>query len=91
MWGGTAIFIVGSALLWTFDVDTPMAKWVGYQVIARLGLGLTEQVPFIAVQVVLPEDDMPTAYALVVFSRCFGGAIDLSIGKFQSLLSHKPY
>ena len=40
-----------------------------------------EQVPFIAVQVVLPDGDMPTACAMVIFSRCFGGAIGLSIAQ----------
>jgi hypothetical protein len=81
MWLGTGIFIVGSTMLRTLGIDSSMGKWVGYQIIAGSGFGLTEQVPFIAVQVVLPDEDMPTACALVVFSRCLGGAVGLSIAQ----------
>lgn len=56
-----------------------MGEWLGFQIISGAGLGLAEQVPFIAVQVVLPDDDMPTACALVVFFRLFGGAVGLSV------------
>lgn len=79
MWLGTSIFVAGCTLLRTLDINSSTAQWICYQVISGFGLGLAEQVPFIAVQVVLPDDDMPTACALVVFSRCFGGAVGLSI------------
>lgn len=79
MWLGSSIFIIGANLLRTLDINSSAAKWVGYQIITGLGLGLTEQISFIAVQVVLPDADMPIACALVVFSRCFGAAIGLSI------------
>lgn len=79
MWLGTSVFISGCVLLHTLDMDSPAVKWAGYQVVSGLGIGLAEQVPFIAVQVVLPDTDMPTACALVVFSRCLGGAVGLSI------------
>jgi hypothetical protein len=81
MWLGTSIFIVGCNLLRLLGINSSTAQWVGYQIISGLGLGLAEQVPFIAVQVVLPDEDMPTACAMVVFSRCFGGAIGLSVAE----------
>lgn len=79
MWLGTSVFIAGSVLLRTLDIDSSMGQWLGYQIVTGAGIGLAEQVPFIAVQVVLPDADMPTACALVVFSRCLGGAIGLSV------------
>ena len=79
MWLGTSVFIAGCVLLRTLDINSPAVKWASYQVVSGLGLGLAEQVPFIAVQVVLPDADMPTACALVVFSRCLGGAVGLSV------------
>ena len=79
MWLGTSIFIAGCVLLRTLDINSTTAEWAGYQVLSGLGIGLAEQVPFIAVQVVLPDADMPTACALVVFSRCLGGAVGLSV------------
>ena len=79
MWLGTCIFIAGCVLMRTLNIDSSPAQWICYQIISGFGIGLAEQVPFIAVQVVLPDDDMPTACAMVVFSRCFGGAVGLSI------------
>lgn len=79
VWLGTSIFLVGCTLLHTLNIDSSTAQWVCYQIISGFGLGLAEQVPFIAVQVVLPDDDMPLAFAMVVFSRCLGGAVGLSV------------
>ncbi|KAF7552347.1 hypothetical protein G7Z17_g4399 [Cylindrodendrum hubeiense] len=79
MWLGSSIFIAGCVLLHELDIDSSTGRWIGFQIISGAGIGLAEQVPFIAVQVVLPDDDMPTACALVIFSRLFGGAVGLSI------------
>ncbi|KAI6780468.1 uncharacterized protein J7T54_002866 [Emericellopsis cladophorae] len=79
MWLGTSVFIAGSVLLRELDVDSSMGEWIGFQILSGAGIGLAEQVPFIAVQVVLPDSDMPTACALVVFFRLLGGAVGLSI------------
>ncbi|KAI5463883.1 major facilitator superfamily domain-containing protein [Mariannaea sp. PMI_226] len=79
MWLGTSIFIAGCVLLHELDRDSSTGEWLGFQIISGAGIGLAEQVPFIAVQVVLPDDAMPTACALVVFFRLFGGAVGLSI------------
>ena len=58
LWVGSAIFVVGSALLHTLDVDTPTAYWVGAELLAGVGVGACVQTPFVAVQVVLDEKDM---------------------------------
>lgn len=81
IWLGMSIFIIGCVLLHTLTINSSSGQWVGYQVLTGFGLGLAEQVPFIAVQVVLPDDDMPLAFAMVVFSRCLGGAVGLSIAE----------
>jgi hypothetical protein len=64
--------------MYTYSVDTSIGKWLGYQVVAGSGLGIAFSVPFIAVQVVFPDDDMPVACAWVVFFRLLGGAIGIS-------------
>ncbi|KPM37656.1 hypothetical protein AK830_g8884 [Neonectria ditissima] len=79
MWLGSSIFIAGCVLLRELDRESSMGKWMGFQIISGAGIGLAEQVPFIAVQVVLPDDDMPTACALVIFFRLLGGAVGLSV------------
>ncbi|RSL75153.1 hypothetical protein CEP51_011142 [Fusarium floridanum] len=79
MWLGSSIFIAGCVLLRELDRNSSAGEWIGFQILSGAGIGLAEQVPFIAVQVVLPDDDMPTACALVVFFRLLGGAVGLSV------------
>ncbi|KAK2026597.1 major facilitator superfamily transporter [Colletotrichum zoysiae] len=79
MWLGSAVFVAGCALLQRLDGGSSVGEWLGFQILSGAGIGLAEQVPFIAVQVVLPDDDMPTACALVVFHRLLGGAVGLSV------------
>lgn len=81
MWFGTSVYIVGCVLLHTLQIHSSTTQWVGYQMVSGLGIGLAEQVPFIAVQVVLPDSDMPTACILVVFARSLGGAIGVSVAE----------
>ncbi|KAK2036558.1 major facilitator superfamily transporter [Colletotrichum somersetense] len=91
MWLGSAVFVAGCALLQRLDGGSSVGEWLGFQVLSGAGIGLAEQVPFIAVQVVLPDDDMPTACALVVFHRLLGGAVGLSIASnlFSQELSRR--
>ncbi|KAI1323785.1 putative MFS aflatoxin efflux pump [Xylariaceae sp. FL0255] len=72
---------VGAGLLTTFQVDTQIAKWVGYQVLYGLGLGMGIQVPNVAAQTVLPIDDVPTGASLMLFSQLLGGTIFTSVGQ----------
>lgn len=81
MWLGSAIFTIGCGLLYTLTVSSSPAKWIGYQVLAGLGCGASVQIPFIAVQVVTTEKDMPTANALVFFFNSLGGAVSLAIAQ----------
>ncbi|KAK1967913.1 major facilitator superfamily transporter [Colletotrichum sublineola] len=91
MWLGSGVFVAGCVLLQRLDAGSSVGAWLGFQVLSGAGIGLAEQVPFIAVQVVLPDDDMPTACALVVFHRLLGGAVGLSIASnlFSQELSRR--
>ncbi|KAF1953297.1 MFS transporter [Byssothecium circinans] len=81
MWFGSAIFTIGCGMLYTLKVDSPASQWIGYQILTGIGCGAGVQIPFIAVQVVASEKDMPTANALVMFFNSLGGAISLSIAQ----------
>jgi len=81
MWLGSAIFTVGCGMLYTLTVSSSSGQWIGYQVLAGLGCGAAVQIPFIAVQVVTTEKDMPTANALVFFFNSLGGAVSLAIAQ----------
>lgn len=62
---------VGVGLLYTLDIGTPSSKWIGYQVLTGLGLGLGFQVPVSAAQATLPQIDIPSGSAMIIceFSR----------------------
>ncbi|KAF2472021.1 MFS general substrate transporter [Lindgomyces ingoldianus] len=81
MWFGSAIFTIGSGLIYTLKLSSPAGVWIGYQILAGVGAGASVQIPFIAVQVVASTKDMPTANACVMFFNSLGGAIAISIAQ----------
>ncbi|KAL2430531.1 MFS-type efflux pump MFS1 [Exophiala dermatitidis] len=80
-WIGSAIFAVGCGLLYTLKVDSSAATWIGYQILAGVGGGGCVQIPFIAVQVVLRNKDIPVGNAVTIFFNSLGGAIAISIAQ----------
>ncbi|KAJ8110170.1 hypothetical protein ONZ43_g5943 [Nemania bipapillata] len=84
---GTAICTIGAGLLTTLQVDTGMAKWVGYQVVYGFGQGLCFQAPNLAAQTVLPKKDVSIGVSLMFFSQILGGAIFVSVG--QNVLNNQ--
>ena len=80
-WFGSAIFAVGSGMLYSLKVDSSTSQWIGYQILAGIGSGACVQIPFIAVQVVLSKNDMPLGNALAIFFNSLGGAISISIAQ----------
>ena len=71
---------VGSGLLTTLQPNTPVARWVGYQIIAGYGVGCAFQLPQIAVQTVLGMNDVPVGVAITLFATIFGGSLFVSAG-----------
>ncbi|KAJ5697000.1 MFS general substrate transporter [Penicillium majusculum] len=78
---GSCIMSVGAGLLTTFQVDTSEGKWIGYQIVYGIGLGLCFQVPNIAAQTVLPKPDVPSGLALMIFGQMIGAAVFVSVGE----------
>lgn len=81
MWFGSAVFAIGAGMLYTLKVRSPAGQWIGYQILAGIGAGAGVQIPFVAVQVVTNEKDMPTANACVMFFNSLGGALSISIAQ----------
>ncbi|KAF4912144.1 Efflux pump aflT [Colletotrichum viniferum] len=75
------LFTVGSGLITTFDLDTPMREWFGFQVLAGLGIGAGFQIGVLVVQTVLPLEEVPVATAVVQFFQSFGGAIMIAVAQ----------
>ena len=78
---GSCIMSVGAGLLTTFQVDVSKGKWIGYQVVYGIGLGLCFQVPNLAAQAVLPKKDVPIGLALMLFGQLLGAAVFVAVGE----------
>ena len=76
-----AIMVAGSALIYTLTVQSGPAQWIGYQFFTGIGFGVGFQIPFVAVQVVLGADDIPTGNALTIFFQACGCALAFSIAQ----------
>ncbi|RDA93910.1 hypothetical protein CP533_4521 [Ophiocordyceps camponoti-saundersi (nom. inval.)] len=75
------LFTVGSGMLTTLDIDTPMRKWFGYQVLTGLGIGAGFQTGVLVIQTVLPQDMVPVGVACVQFFQALGGAIFVAVAQ----------
>lgn len=71
----------GAGLITTFWLDTPFAKWFGYQVLFGLGTGICFQTGIIVVQNVLPQELVPQGTASVQFFQNLGGALFIAVAQ----------
>ncbi|KAI7306800.1 MFS general substrate transporter [Hortaea werneckii] len=81
------IMPIGAGLITTWTVQTGSPKWIGFQVLFGLGVGLGMQQATMAAQTVLRKQDAPTGVALLFFAQQLGGAIFVSVG--QNVLNSK--
>ncbi len=72
---------IGAGLLTTFKTDTGHAEWIGYQFLFGAGVGFGMQQTLVAVQTVLPKDDIPIGTATMMFAQTLGGALFISVGQ----------
>ena len=77
---GSAIATVGSGLLATLAVSTDSARWIGYEVLTSVGLGMALQQGYVAAQSVLNAEQITIGSALVSAFQSLGGAISISVG-----------
>ncbi|KAI9887005.1 MAG: MFS sugar transporter [Watsoniomyces obsoletus] len=87
MIASSVIMAVGAGLLTTLEVDTPASKWIGYQAILGIGIGMGLQQTFIAVQTVLPMSDIAMGTTIVVFLQTLGGALFIAVA--QNVFTNK--
>ncbi|KAF5501532.1 Efflux pump mlcE [Colletotrichum siamense] len=78
--GGTAVTIVASGLFTTLTPTTPIAQWVGFQILTGAGRGVVLQIPSIAIQANLPPEQIAQGMSFVTFSQFMGSAIALALG-----------
>jgi len=77
----SVLMAIGAGLLSTLEVDSGSPKWIGYQFIFGAGVGFGMQQTLVAVQTVLPADDIPIGTAIMMFTQTLGGALFISVGQ----------
>ncbi|KAH0598340.1 hypothetical protein MHUMG1_03638 [Metarhizium humberi] len=78
---GVCLTAIGAGLLTTLGVDSSQGKWIGYQILYGLGLGLASQAPNMAAQTVLAKQDVAIGASLMFFAQTLFGAIFVSVGQ----------
>ncbi|SDT17966.1 drug resistance transporter, EmrB/QacA subfamily [Actinopolymorpha singaporensis] len=84
---GLALVGIGTALLATLRVDTPMVAVCGYMLVFGAGLGFTMQVLILAVQNTSERRDLGIATSASTFFRSMGGAVGVAV--FGAVLSSR--
>ncbi|KAF4768737.1 Major facilitator superfamily domain general substrate transporter [Penicillium solitum] len=74
---GGVISSIGYGLMSTLDTTTPVAKWIGYQVLYGIGSGCTTAAPYIAIQSLVAPEQIPLAMAVIIFAQNMGAATSL--------------
>lgn len=81
MWFGAIFTAIGSGLLHSVPRSNSKGQLDGYQFLAGLGLGICTQVPFSAVQAVLPADTLVHGSSLVSFCNSLGPVLGTNIAQ----------
>ncbi|KAI1821855.1 MFS general substrate transporter [Xylaria intraflava] len=78
---GELICTAGQALLTQIHPDSTTLYWAASLVVSGLGSGMAMQLPYTAVALVLPDNDIPVGNAIAVLFYQLGGAIFISVGQ----------
>lgn len=78
---------VGAGLIYTLNIGSHSGAWIGYQVLAGVGTGLTIQIPIIVAQGTSTPADVSSVSSIILFFQTLTGAIFISVA--QVLFSNK--
>lgn len=78
---------IGAGLLSSMTPETRTWQYVLYQIVFGLGDGIGMQQPMVAVQTVVPKEDMPLGLSVLMFCQIMGGTIFVVVG--QSVFSDR--
>ncbi|KAI0896126.1 efflux pump [Annulohypoxylon nitens] len=76
---GTVFLSLGSGLYSLLQPDSSTGDWVGFQILAGVGSGLSMQLAIISIQAAVGEAQLATGMALVIFAQSLGPAIVLVV------------
>ncbi|EHL03232.1 putative HC-toxin efflux carrier TOXA [Glarea lozoyensis 74030] len=78
---GSILMSVGAGLITTWNTTTSLGQIIGYNLLYGAGVGFAFQQPFIAVQTVLPQKDVPAAIVVLQFAQYLGNIVALAVGE----------
>jgi len=81
MIAGACIMPIGCGLISTWSPNSGANAWIGYQVLAGIGMGMALQQPNIAAQTVLPRKDASMGVGLMILGQTLGGAVFASVSQ----------
>lgn len=84
---GAVLSTIGAGLIYTLDIGSPSSSWIGYQVCAGIGAGLSMQIPVIVGQAISEPEDVSSISAVTLFVQTMAGAIFISVS--QSIFSNR--
>jgi hypothetical protein len=63
---GAAMATVGCGLIYSLDIGTGTGKWIGYQILAGVGYGISFQVPIIIGQANSANSDLSLVTSIIL-------------------------
>jgi hypothetical protein len=75
---GAVFATISSGLMYTFDVDTSVGRWIGFQLFYGFGIGLAFQMGITIAQANANAETMSSVTATVFFFQTIGGAFSNS-------------
>jgi MFS family permease len=84
---GSAVTLVGSALLYTIDMETPKSRVYGYSILAAFGVGLFSQAGFPVAQVKSTPEQLQQAVAFMGIGQV--GGITLALMMSNSIFLNR--
>ncbi|KAM3418518.1 hypothetical protein BST61_g4496 [Cercospora zeina] len=88
-YASTFSMAIGNGMLTTLKPETPAIWYIAHQMSVGIGTGLALQLPATAVQAVLPDEDLATGLATVLFFEFLGGAVFVAAG--NNVFANKLY
>jgi hypothetical protein len=75
---GAVFATISSGLMYTFDVDTSMGRWIGFQLFYGFGIGISFQMGVTIAQGNANIDNISSVTAIVFFFQTIGGSFSNS-------------
>ena len=76
---GSFFMTAGAALLYRLKPDASIGSYVGYQILFGSGIGMSLEQCNIAIQTVLPKEQIPAGISLGLLARSLSGSISVAI------------